>query len=87
MFLSFLLLIGIYRTSDASDLLDLTKENETYVKRFLHPLPHEIRFKGVAYRFPLNNCFIASAPGTALGKQIIDDFKVRLKRRFGISLN
>ena len=86
-FFPIVLLITTYRTSDASDVVELTQEKETYITRFLHPLPQEVRFKGVAYRFPLKECFIVSAPAKGLEKQIIDDFRARREIRSGTPLN
>lgn len=83
-FLFFLVLFASpCRFSDASDSVALTRKKEAYVKRFLHPLPQELRFRGVAHSFPLSECSIVSAPATALEKKMIDDFKDRLTKRFG----
>jgi hypothetical protein len=92
MFIGFFLLSCIVfcaascSASGWSGPIELTHEKEAYLKRFLHPLPQELRFKGVGYRIPYDECVLVSSPTTAMEKQIIDDFKARWTRRTGKAL-
>ena len=71
----------------AAEQTPLSAADETRVKRFLHPLPHELRLKGVAYRVPAQSCgIVAGADATPRGQQMVNDFRARWQTRFGSEL-
>ncbi len=75
-----------YGNAESFALVKLNSGDESYIERFLHPLPQDLRFHGDAYRFALNECSVDFTPTTGLEEQIVDDFKRRWARRFRIPL-
>jgi len=71
----------------AAEQIPLSAADETRVKRFLHPLPHELRLKGIAYRVPAQGCgIVMGADAAPREQQMVNDFKARWQKRFGKEL-
>lgn len=72
--------------ASALEQIALDKRQETRIVRLLHPLPQEVRLKGVAYREAPKDC--AVRPGGNASdreRQMIDDFRSRWRERFGLA--
>jgi hypothetical protein len=64
-------------------VMKLSREDETRIKRFLFPFPHELHLKGEAYQFAPEQCSLktASSPGK-IETQITTDFQDRWLKGF-----
>jgi len=74
--------------SAGAEELSLSKERETRVTRFLHPLPKELRLKGTASRVPVAGWAVEGATGPSTREeQMAADFSERWEERFGTPAN
>jgi len=65
----------------------LSSEEMTRIKRFLHPMPQELRLSDFSYEFSPGECGIKTSPAASLlEKQMIDDFKGRWRNKYGSEL-
>lgn len=81
--LAYLLGMGLWIPA-GSEELTLTREQETRVKRFLHPLPKELRLRGTAWRIPVQGWAVeGAADANTREAQMVADFAERWQKRFG----
>jgi hypothetical protein len=71
----------------AAEWVPLGPQQEALVRRFLHPLPHELRLKGQAFHLRAGECSLDSAdPGDPVAQQMIGGFASRWLERTGVEL-